>query len=1089
MQERSELLNKLDHFINKYYKNLLIRGIIYFVTLFLSLIILLSFTEHLGQFNKFGRLILFCVFMVFNSVVFWRWIVTPIIGLYRLGSTLSYIEAANIIGSHFSSVQDKLINLLQLQELSKEDNQLVEASIQQKIEQLRPIPFAKAIDFKANKNYLKYAIAPILVILGLFITGNQSVIVDSSTRIISYNKAFMPVAPFQFSIKNASLETPKGHDFLLEIIIDGEEIPMNSHIVVDGNSYQMPRQKTGHFSYLFKNPQNNLRFSFLAGGFSSNEYELNVVPVPIVLQFECNLKFPSYVNKKNQQFKNIGNLEIPQGTIVKWIINTKDSQSALIHFDDVYQCQPIEPNVFQYQDQFYENTNYSIYTKNDFIVGDSMVFKIDVVKDEYPFISVEEYTDSIQLKQRFFEGVIDDDYGLSQLTFNYQITGDTLGWLSKEVAIDANSNRQVFIINYDFDQLGLAEDQDIEYYFEVWDNDAINGTKSTKSSVFSYKSASSQELEEMADAKNRQLKNEIDESIKLAEDIQSELKQLREQLLEEKDLSWNDKQKTKNLFEKQKELKEKVKAIQEEQQKTNELKNEIVNEELLKKQEEIQRIFDNLLDQEMEQMIEELNEMMDEINKEDLQELLESMQKSDHDLEKDLDRTLELFKQMEVLQKIEKNINKLKDLANQQKELSNNTEKNNREGNIENQERIQSDFENIQEELEKARQLNEELEFKQNIPDTRDAEQEIKENMQESLDKLQKNMKKQAAKKQNNAAEKMEEMGQMLQSALDSQQKEQLSEDMQTLRQILENLVTLSIDQEDILESINSINLNSPLYLDYLQLQNKLQSDTQIIEDSLFALSKRQPQIQSVVNKEINAIYTNMSKALEEMAERRSRQASEKQQFAMTSANNLALLLSEALEQMQKEMSNMQSNPSSKMCNKPNSNGESMKQMQKGIKEQMKEMLKNKKAGRTGPSSKELAQLAAQQELVRQRMSELRKEMSGDNDAKKNIDLLSKQMEENEADIINNNITLESIKRQESIMTRLLEAEKAEIERQEDKRREANEWMNNLSNRLIEPFEDYLKEKQKQEELLQTIPPSLTPFYKQKVQNYFKDNE
>ena len=67
-------------------------------------------------------------------------------------------------------------------------------------------------------------------------------------------------------------------------------------------------------------------------------------------------------------------------------------------------------------------------------------------------------------------------------------------------------------------------------------------------------------------------------------------------------------------------------------------------------------------------------------------------------------------------------------------------------------------------------------------------------------------------------------------------------------------------------------------------------------------------------------------------------------------------------------------------------------------------------------------------------MSELRKEMSGDNDAKKNIDQLSKQMEENEADIINN-ITLESIKRQESIMTRLLEAEKAEIERQEDKKK------------------------------------------------------
>ena len=142
-------------------------------------------------------------------------------------------------------------------------------------------------------------------------------------------------------------------------------------------------------------------------------------------------------------------------------------------------------------------------------------------------------------------------------------------------------------------------------------------------------------------------------------------------------------------------------------------------------------------------------------------------------------------------------------------------------------------------------------------------------------------------------------MGQALQATLDSQQKEQLSEDMQTLRQILENLVTLSIDQEDVLQSITNINLNSPLYLDYLQLQNKLQSDTEIIEDSLFA-QQRQPQIQSVVNKEINAIYMNMGKALDEMAKEESRQARENQQFAMTSANNLALLLSEALEQMQK---------------------------------------------------------------------------------------------------------------------------------------------------------------------------------------------
>ena len=115
--------------------------------------------------------------------------------------------------------------------------------------------------------------------------------------------------------------------------------------------------------------------------------------------------------------------------------------------------------------------------------------------------------------------------------------------------------------------------------------------------------------------------------------------------------------------------------------------------------------------------------------------------------------------------------------------------------------------------------------------------------------------------------------------------------------------------------------------------------------------------------------------------------------------------------------------------------------------------------------------------------------MSGDKNSKNNIDQLIRQMEENEVDIINDNITLESIKRQESIMSRLLEAEKAQREKDEEETRESTEWMDNLSKRLINPFEQYQKEKEKQQELLRTIPPSFTPFFKQKVKDYFNENE
>ena len=45
--------------------------------------------------------------------------------------------------------------------------------------------------------------------------------------------------------------------------------------------------------------------------------------------------------------------------------------------------------------------------------------------------------------------------------------------------------------------------------------------------------------------------------------------------------------------------------------------------------------------------------------------------------------------------------------------------------------------------MEKAKEMNEKLEYKQEIPNTKSAEEEIKNDMQKSVEQLEKNMKKQ----------------------------------------------------------------------------------------------------------------------------------------------------------------------------------------------------------------------------------------------------------------------------------------------------------------------------------------------------------
>ena len=141
-------------------------------------------------------------------------------------------------------------------------------------------------------------------------------------------------------------------------------------------------------------------------------------------------------------------------------------------------------------------------------------------------------------------------------------------------------------------------------------------------------------------------------------------------------------------------------------------------------------------------------------------------------------------------------------------------------------------------------------------------------------------------------------------------------ENMEDLRALLENLLTLSFDQESVLSEIKQTNINDPKYVLLGQEQVKLKSDAKMIEDSLFALSKRIEQIQPVVNKEMNQINDGIDNALSYIGERKTRNAAQQQQYAMTALNNLALLLDEAMKELQKQAA-ADKKPGGGTCNNP----------------------------------------------------------------------------------------------------------------------------------------------------------------------------
>lgn len=1106
------LLNKLDEFIRKFYVNQIIRGGILFTGIALVIFLFAAIAEYIGQFNTTVRTVFFYTSIGLLGVLFSYFILKPLLKLVAIGKRISHKKAAEIIGVHFSAVDDKLINVLELKYLDDDSSSdLIKASINQKIRELQPIPFSIAINFKENKRYLKYMLIPSLIVL-ILAAFEPKILTDSTNRLIDYSSSFVPQAPYQIKVENEDLTAYKNEDFKLLISIQGDEIPASMNIIYAGERYLMKKQEKRQFSYQFKNVQESTTFSFYDGQFSSSQYRLKLLPKPLLMDISIDLTYPPYLNKQTNTVENTGDLVVPEGTQIKWVFKTENVDK--LHFignDSSKLLLQSGEDEFIHSDRFFESVKYGLSTANNHLkFADTAFYDLTVIPDLKPNIEVEVKKVSNNLQTLFFKGLIKDDYGFSNLYFYHRHIGadDSLGESVKTaIPFDASVSQTIFYHAWQTKQLSLKPGDQIEYYFEVWDNDGVNGSKSSRTAKMFLKAPSKEDLKTKDGENSEQVKNSLKESIELTEEIRNDLESLKEKMLNKKKFGYQEKKQLEELLKKQKKMKENLKKMGQQNKENNQLQNEYnpLEEELVEKQNRLQELFEKVMDDEMKEMMKEIEKMMDQLKKDQLQKSMEKMELSNDELMKELDRNMELFKQLEVEKELSDAKKQLDEIKEKQKKLKEEShDKNaNAEEIKEKQDQLNEEFDQLSEKIEEMHKKNQDLEYPNELEKTDNLEDEIKKDMSKSSEELSKMNKKKASEKQGESEQKMEQLSEKLSAMQMKMQSQQNAENLEDLRAILENLIQLSFDQEEVMKKIKNTSQNDPQYVQLSQRQKKLKDDSKIIEDSLFALSKRVAQLESIINEEIGKVNYNMDKAIEELQERRTATANSRQQLSMTSINNLALLLDEAIQKMQAQMQMMSSG--NKSCKKPGNGKPSpggMKNLQQSLNQQMQRLKKSleegkspgkgkgKKPGKDGmPSgsgmSKQLAKMAAKQAAIREAVKEMQEQIGeGNKGSGGNLKKLQELMEETETELVNKQITNETILRQQEILSRLLESEKAEREREKDKKRESVEFTDELS-RNQKIFLEYNRAKEKELELLKSIPPSFNQFYKTKVTEYF----
>ena len=374
--------------------------------------------------------------------------------------------------------------------------------------------------------------------------------------------------------------------------------------------------------------------------------------------------------------------------------------------------------------------------------------------------------------------------------------------------------------------------------------------------------------------------------------------------------------------------------------------------------------------------------------------------------------------------------------------------------------------------------LNQDLERPKPMQDMSEEQNAIENQQKEAQQSLEQNKNKKAGKAQQGASNQMKKLSKKLQSMQSMMMQSSMNMNLNQLRDILDNLIKLSFEQENIMLDFRNVHQTDPRFLELSQNQLKIKDDAKVIQDSLISLSKEDFRIQSIVTRKVDEMNRYLDESLEAIKERKKGEAIGKQQFAMTTINDLALMLDDVMSQMMNAMGMGGGQPQ-------NARVPSLSELQQQLGEKINELKKSGKSGRQ--ISEELAKMAAEQERIRQMLSEMEEEMKKGTDGKGGESLkdIQDKMEQSELDLVNKRLTEQLIRRQKEIVTRLLQAENAKRERELDDEREAQHAKETERN-IPEAFEEYIKAKEKEIELLKTVPPKLNPYYKKEVNEYFK---
>lgn len=865
-------------------------------------------------------------------------------------------------------------------------------------------------------------------------------------RLLAPTVRFDPPPPFELVTISQTNPVVEGQPFRWVVQAKGRALPerLEAFLNDQGTGYALRAKGRGRFVFDLSAPPKDFTIQLGTDRYRGQREQITVLRWPVLRRFSLDLYYPRHTALRTETLAPfMGDAVVPAGTILRWKVQY-DGPVAWVALRWGAASVPIRLTKGQgsVQRQALSDTHYFLEARSDagLWAADSQRFVVRVVADRAPVVQLIEPAAEKRL----------DETGLTPLVFeasdDYGITAAWLLW--RRVGADSLAGRQPLMISpvrglhfadrVDWISLGITALGTWELAIEVADNDGVNGAKRSRTPWQRLWANDRLEVLQGIDSQADSIAGALGGAAEQSEAIRRELERLRKEALEGKPFDYGEQRRLEQLLEQERGVQQNLGQAQDAlEQLAQEMNRQQASEPtqrdaLEKLREQLAKVAER---SEVEDFLKDLLKNAEQRSNAERFLQLEQLNRTGRYQQADLKRMQRLFEQWRDRQQREALADRVHELSEQQESLQNRTEERRSKDNAE---QLAQEQQRLAQQLAQQRQALEQLERRAESPKDStgrtQAEQQAQgaqQQMQQAQQQLRQRQLKKAAQQQQQATEQLQQLEQNLRTAAAQDENDQAQEDYDNLRALAENLIKLSFDQEQIKRELAAVRSNDPTLKQRMAYQVQLKEEMAQVADSLEALAGRVPQIQQEVLDLTRHTNESIESALSTLDQRDVTQAGVYQQEAMAGLNTLANRLVDALSQLQ-----MQMRAAQRRQGKPrpgSGNLRDLAQQQDEFGQEMREADGEKEAEARARCLKEMAE---RQSEIRQRLQELYKEMQQKGESGLgNLGKVAEQMQENEADLRAQQLTQQTLERQQQILNRMLEYDKSLREREYDERR------------------------------------------------------